>query len=255
MRVRSRLRSILAAFAATASLVVPAAGQDKPALDSGRARTELVAFAEWCYFSGGSGLTYDEVIPGFSFTRFNDVYPWAGGISVRRTGAKAPIGISLGLRFAPVTLQLKELDAVFGTLKLTPVLADLRLDFGFRPAGVVQADNGNGARAFVGVGAGWTGASFANGSFLDGLEADTGVGYSVEAKGSFILEGDAGVAILLHPVTLTIFGGYLHVPGGIKTAWTASGPGGVLRLDELDRLTISSIKLGISLGLTLLRSR
>jgi hypothetical protein len=58
-----------------------------------------------------------------------------------------------------------------------------------------------------------------------------------------------------HPVTPTIFGGYLHVPGGVKTAWTASVPGGALRLDELDRLTISLIKLGISLGLTLLRSR
>jgi hypothetical protein len=58
-----------------------------------------------------------------------------------------------------------------------------------------------------------------------------------------------------HPVTPTILGGYLHVPGGIKTAWTASGPGGAPRLDELDQLTISSIKLGVSLGLTLLRSR
>lgn len=233
----------------------PAAGQNKPTLDPGRTRTELAAFAEWYYFSGGSGLSSDEVIPGFTFTRYKEVYPWAGGVALRRTGASAPAGVSIGLRYAPMSLDLEEGDAVFGNLKLQPILADLRLDIGFSPGGMAPPSNGNGARAFLGIGAGWTSAAFTTGPFLADLESSTGVGYAVEAKGGFILEGDAGVMILLHPVTLTVFGGYIHVPGGIKTTWTASGPGGALILDDLDRLTVSSVKIGVSLGLTLLRSR
>lgn len=250
-----RKPSIVLVVAASLTVSAAVSAQDAPARDPGRARTELVAFAEWYYFSGGSGLSSDEVIPGFTFTRYKEVYPWAGGVALRRTGASAPAGVSIGLRYAPMSLDLKEGDAVFGNLKLQPILADLRIDVGFTPGGMAPSSNGNGARAFFGVGAGWTSASFTTGPFLAELESSSGVRYGVEAKGGFVLEGDAGMMILLHPVTLTVFGGYIHVPGGIKTAWTASGPGGALVLDDLDRLTVSSVKIGVSLGLTLFRSR
>jgi hypothetical protein len=41
--------------------------------------------------------------------------------------------------------------------------------------------------------------------------------------------------------------------GGVKSACTAPGPGGTLRIEDLDRFTASSVKLGVSLGITLFR--
>ncbi len=85
-----------------------------------------------------------------------------------------------------------------------------------------------------------------------------GQGEADEQDGSIFLHADssagssdAGVRILIITWTRTLPASPACL--GVKSAWTASGPGGTLRSEDLDRFTVSSVKLGVSPGLTLFR--
>jgi hypothetical protein len=218
---------------------------DQNPAESGPSRTQLIFQAEGFYYNGQTGLmSTDEAVPGFTMTRYKSVIPIGGSILIRRlltpSGAASFV---FGVRYIPMSLELREAGNVFGTLEVAPLLLCAGIEFA-----IANSPNGNGNYAFIEAAGGPAKVSFTNGPFLETLGAPYGVRYSVAVRNATMFEANAGMRTIIYPLVLTLGVGYFSIPGGVKTTWSASGPGGTLRLDELDRFNVNGVKIFAAFG-------
>jgi hypothetical protein len=219
--------------------------QDQRTAESGPSRTQLIFQVEGFSFNGQTGfMSTDEAVPGFTMTRYKAVIPVGGSILIRRlltpSGAASFV---FGVRYIPMSLELHEAGDVFGTLAVAPLLFCAGIEFA-----IANSPNGNGNYAFIEAAGGPAKISFTNGPVLEPLGAPYGVRYSVAVRNATLLEANAGVRTIIYPLVLTLGVGYFSIPGGVKTTWSASGPGGTLRLDELDRFNADGVKIFAAFG-------
>jgi hypothetical protein len=209
-------------------------------------RTQLVLQAEGFYFNGESGLmSTDEVIAGFPKTFYKAVWPLGAGALIRRVLSPAGgAAFILGARYIPMSLELEELGEVFGTLDLKPWVVYAGLEFA-----IASSPNGNGNFVTLEAGGGPVSAAFTNGPALEALGEPYGINYAVAVKNGTFLEAIVGVRTIVSPIVISLGLGYFHVPGGVKTTWSASGSGGSLVIEDLDHLVVTGVMISAGLGL------
>ncbi len=178
---------------------------------------------------GGVAAGGMEAVKGYSQTEFGSGPVYGGSLMYRFAN-----GFALELLAVRHTMELTENSDSFGKLQLTPVVLLFK--------GQSVPPKGSGIGWHWDIGGGVALSSFEKGSFITNLERTYGVNITVDTKNGYaVVMGGGGDIFFTKNISLAIDLKYFMCYMG--TTWKASGSGGTVNFDTIDRFDASNIQL------------